>query len=286
MRRENLTVDESAEAMGAIMSGEATPAQVGALLVGLTMKGERPAEIVGLARTMRANAVQLSARRSTTCSTRAAPAAIGQARSISRRRRRSWSRGRRAARGEARQSVGVEPVRQRRRVRGAGREHRRAIPRSSSGRSTRWASRSSSRRRSIPSMRHAAPVRRELGVRTAFNLLGPLDQSRGHTTAARGRAALGADGAHRARAAVARLRRARGSCTAPTASTRCRRPGTRRCPSAGTARSRRSTCTRRISGFPKADRQRPAGWRCGGQRRDRARRFSPARKGRGGTSCC
>ena len=42
------------------MSGEATPGQIGALLVGLTMKGERPAEIVGLAQTMRANAVQLS----------------------------------------------------------------------------------------------------------------------------------------------------------------------------------------------------------------------------------
>ena len=60
MRRENLTVDEAAEAMGAIMSGDATPAQVAALLVGLTMKGERPSEIVGLAKTMRANAVQLS----------------------------------------------------------------------------------------------------------------------------------------------------------------------------------------------------------------------------------
>src|SRR5688572_26238867 len=60
MRRETLSVDEAAEAMGAIMSGEATPAQTAALLVGLTMKGERPAEIVGLAKTMRAHAVKLS----------------------------------------------------------------------------------------------------------------------------------------------------------------------------------------------------------------------------------
>ena len=45
MRRENLSVDESAAAMSAMMSGEATPAQISALLVGLTMKGERPAEI-------------------------------------------------------------------------------------------------------------------------------------------------------------------------------------------------------------------------------------------------
>jgi len=59
MRRETLSIDEASSAMVVIMSGEATPAQVGALLVGLTMKGERPAEIAGLARTMRANALQL-----------------------------------------------------------------------------------------------------------------------------------------------------------------------------------------------------------------------------------
>src|SRR5580765_5324848 len=60
MRRENLTMDEAAAAMSAIMTGDATPAQISALLVGLTMKGERPVEIAGFARTMRAHAVQLS----------------------------------------------------------------------------------------------------------------------------------------------------------------------------------------------------------------------------------
>lgn len=60
-RREDLTVDEAANAMAVIMRGDATPAQIAGLLIGLSMKGERPSELVGLARTMRAEAVQLSA---------------------------------------------------------------------------------------------------------------------------------------------------------------------------------------------------------------------------------
>ena len=59
-RREDLTTDEAAAAMGEIMDGRARPAQVAGLLVALTMKGERPSEIVGLARTMRGRAARLS----------------------------------------------------------------------------------------------------------------------------------------------------------------------------------------------------------------------------------
>jgi anthranilate phosphoribosyltransferase len=58
-RRENLTSDEAASAMAEIMEGRAAEAQIAAFLIALVMKGERPAEIVGLARTMRANAVPL-----------------------------------------------------------------------------------------------------------------------------------------------------------------------------------------------------------------------------------
>src|SRR4051812_45164210 len=46
--------------METIMDGQAAPSQVAALLVGLSMKGERPDEIVGLARTMRARSTKLS----------------------------------------------------------------------------------------------------------------------------------------------------------------------------------------------------------------------------------
>src|SRR5690606_39042930 len=59
-RREDLTTDEAAAAMELVMTGQATPAQLAGLLVGLAMKGERPEEIVGFAQTMRAHAVQLS----------------------------------------------------------------------------------------------------------------------------------------------------------------------------------------------------------------------------------
>ena len=60
MRHEDLPSDEAAAAMAEIMEGRAARAQIAGFLVGLAMKGERPAEIVGLARTMRAHAVQLA----------------------------------------------------------------------------------------------------------------------------------------------------------------------------------------------------------------------------------
>jgi anthranilate phosphoribosyltransferase len=60
-RQRDLTVGEAEAAMAIIMRGDAPAAQIAGLLIGLSMKGERPAELVGLARTMRANAVKLSA---------------------------------------------------------------------------------------------------------------------------------------------------------------------------------------------------------------------------------
>ncbi len=59
-RRQDLTADEASAAMGEIMEGRAQPAHIAGFLVGLAMKGERPAEIVGLARAMRARATKLS----------------------------------------------------------------------------------------------------------------------------------------------------------------------------------------------------------------------------------
>ena len=44
-RRQDLTTEEAAAAMDRIMEGQAQPSQIAALLVGLAMKGERPAEV-------------------------------------------------------------------------------------------------------------------------------------------------------------------------------------------------------------------------------------------------
>src|SRR5512132_796470 len=58
-QRRDLTTAEAAAAMEEIMEGRAQPAQIAGLLIALAMKGERPAEIVGFAQTMRNRATKL-----------------------------------------------------------------------------------------------------------------------------------------------------------------------------------------------------------------------------------
>ncbi|MCL6615189.1 MAG: anthranilate phosphoribosyltransferase, partial [Firmicutes bacterium] len=59
VRRRDLEADDMARVFDEVMSGTATPAQIGGLLTALHMKGETPAEIVGAARTMRAKATKV-----------------------------------------------------------------------------------------------------------------------------------------------------------------------------------------------------------------------------------
>jgi len=67
---ERLSEHEAGLAMGTIMDGEATPAQIGALLAALVVRGETEDEIVGFARTMRSRAVTLRSREAVdTCGT-------------------------------------------------------------------------------------------------------------------------------------------------------------------------------------------------------------------------
>src|SRR5438045_4536351 len=59
-RREDLTRDEAAEAFTQIMSGHATEAQIGGLLIGLAAKGTSVDELVGAATVMREKSVFIS----------------------------------------------------------------------------------------------------------------------------------------------------------------------------------------------------------------------------------
>ena len=58
--KKSLTFEQAAGAMDEIMSGEATPAQIGAFLTALNMKGETAEEISGLASVMRARATPVA----------------------------------------------------------------------------------------------------------------------------------------------------------------------------------------------------------------------------------
>ena len=252
------------------MDGRAQPSQIAGFLVGLAMKGERPDEIVGLARTMRARATKL-----------VAIVRAGVRHLRHRRRRRAHLQrvdrggagagGVRRARREARQPQRVEPLRQRRPLRGARRERRGDAGRSSSAASTKPGIAFLFAQTFHPSMKHAAQTRRELGVRTAFNLLGPLTNPGG-----RARQLVGVPRPELTELVARRWRSsapsAPGSCTAPTASTRSRRPATRRSRNAATARSIPSICIRPTSGLPKAAPEALRGGDADRQRRDRARR--------------
>jgi anthranilate phosphoribosyltransferase len=59
-RREDLTRDETRDAFSFIMSGQATDAQIGGLLVGLAAKGTTVDELVGAATVMREKALSIS----------------------------------------------------------------------------------------------------------------------------------------------------------------------------------------------------------------------------------
>src|SRR5881394_365249 len=59
--RQSLSEEATAEVFGVVMSGEATPAQIGALLMGLRAKGETADELAGAVRALRAAMVRVDA---------------------------------------------------------------------------------------------------------------------------------------------------------------------------------------------------------------------------------
>ena len=166
--------DEMLSLMRQIMSGEVTPVMIAALTVGLRVKKETIGEIAAAAQVMREFATKVDV------ADRDAP---GRHRRHRRRRvahvqhldgvdvRRG---GGRRARGQARRPLGVVEVGQRRRAGGARRQHHAEARRRSrtciaeTGIGFMFAP------QPPRAMKHAAPVRKELGVRTIFNILGPL----------------------------------------------------------------------------------------------------------------
>ena len=178
-RHEDLTADEAAAAMTEVMDGRAAPAHIAALLMGLAMKGERPIEIVGLARAMRAHAVQVSKRyddvfdtcgtggdRANTFNISSCAALVVAAAGVRVAKHGNRSASSKAGGADVYEALGV-------RITASPAVVERCL--AETGLGFFFAP------TFHPSMRHAGPVRRELGVRTAFNLLGPLTNPAGAT---------------------------------------------------------------------------------------------------------
>ena len=176
-RHEDLSTDEAAAAMGAIMDGQAQPSHIAGLLMALALKGERPQEMVGFARAMRARAVPLPrsvAAVLDTCgtggdgahtfnvSTAAALVVAGAGVAVAKHGNRAVSS--KCGSADVFEALGVNLGATAERVADALDQANIAFFFAPA-----W----------HPSMKHAGPTRRELGVRTAFNLLGPLTNPAG-----------------------------------------------------------------------------------------------------------
>jgi anthranilate phosphoribosyltransferase len=169
----DLSSDEIALVFGAIMDGEATPAQIGGLLIGLRAKGETSDEIAGAARAMRARALPLVCpspeRGVDTCgtggdgsgtvnvSTLAAIVAAGAGAVVAKHGNRAQSS--RSGSADVLEALGVK-------IDAAPAVVERCMSEVGIGFAFAPAFHAATR--------HAAGPRKELGTRTIFNLLGPL----------------------------------------------------------------------------------------------------------------
>jgi anthranilate phosphoribosyltransferase len=173
-----LSMDEAHAAMGAVMDGEATPAQLAAFLMGLRMRGETADELAGFAAAMRDRVVRVDAPEgaidvvgtggdgsgtfniSTTAALVTAAAGVPVAK-----------HGNRAMTSKSGSADVLEAL-------GIRIDHDAA----SAGDALRKIGFAFLFAPAFhPAMRHAGPTRREIGVRTAFNLVGPLTNPAGTT---------------------------------------------------------------------------------------------------------
>ncbi|NPV01342.1 MAG: anthranilate phosphoribosyltransferase [Brevinematales bacterium] len=170
--KEDLTRDEAAEMMDNIMNGDATPAQIAAYLTSLHLKGESADEITGSAQSMFRAALKVNTNVAPlidTCgtggdhcgtfniSTAAAFVAAGAGIFIAKHGNRSITS--KSGSADVLQSLGVRidltPEQAVRSIETAGFAFLFAPS-------------------YHPAMKHVMPVRREIGIRTVFNILGPI----------------------------------------------------------------------------------------------------------------
>jgi anthranilate phosphoribosyltransferase len=168
----NLTREEASLSAGTIMRGEATPAQISALLIALRIKGETIDEITGFAEQMRAHSVHIhphSKNLIDTCgtggdvshtfniSTVSALVAAGAGAKVAKHGNRSVSS--KCGSADLLEAFGVK-------IDMAPEKVTECIDKIGFGFMFAPSFH--------PAMKHAGPVRREIGVRTIFNILGPL----------------------------------------------------------------------------------------------------------------
>jgi anthranilate phosphoribosyltransferase len=173
VERKELPFEIAQQSMREIMAGEATPAQVGAYLTGLRMKGESVQEVTALALVMRENAIRINpkvrGRTVDTCgtggdqlktfnvSTASALVAAGSGITIAKHGNRSVTS--KCGSADVLEAVGVN-------LNAPPSTVQRAIETVGIGFMFAPAFH--------PAMKNAVVPRREIGIRTVFNILGPL----------------------------------------------------------------------------------------------------------------
>ncbi len=171
-----LSLDEARLAMGAVMDGEATAAQLAALLMGLRMRGETVDELAGFATAMRERVVRVEAPEGTidvvgtggdgsgTFNISTASALVVAAAGVPVAKHGNRAITSKAGSADVLDALGVRIDHDAASAGAALRELGFAFMFAPTFH---------------PAMRHAGPTRREIGVRTAFNLLGPLTNPAG-----------------------------------------------------------------------------------------------------------
>ena len=178
--RQDLSEPQATAALQEILDGQSSPALIAALLVALRMKGETAEEVTGFARAMRSSATRVrpphtpSEQLVDTCgtggdggstfnvSTAAALVAAGAGVPIAKHGNRAISS--KCGSADVLEALGVS-------VKLGADQVARCIDEVGIGFLFAQSMH--------PAMRHAGPVRRELGMRTVFNMLGPLTNPAG-----------------------------------------------------------------------------------------------------------